>query len=475
MDSRLSFLFANSSDIFCIADITGNIVHTNHAFIHLSGFEKEEIAGKNIIDFYHHADRKRNEEVLRELPVRKNIDDYEARFKSKNGRFFNIRWSLSFSERDQLFYAVGVYIADKIHARDINDIAVKIQHVIASLNEGFFMLDKDWHITIYNPAFQAIIGLPGSKLDNVDFRQLEHIAITKDVMTAFKNAFINNVSSQVQYYDQDYKGWLRLNIYPYKDEVSVFVRDITNVRIQQAVLALEKNVLEINVSQDYTLPQIINELLKGIEVIFPEMYCSVLEVDAVESTLRHLAAPRLPAKYCDDIDGLKIGPSSGSCGTAAFHRDTVIVKDIEHNPLWDDYRQLILPHGFKACWSTPVISSHNNKVLATFGIYYTTIREPRTDELQMIERTVNILRVIIESKRNEESLAEQNKRLLDIASISSHEIRRPVATILGLVNLFDTERTSNPLNREVIDHLRSTSTELDKVIHMIIEKTVNIR
>ncbi|MGZ3823227.1 MAG: hypothetical protein ACXVB6_21715, partial [Mucilaginibacter sp.] len=128
----------------------------------------------------------------------------------------------------------------------------------------------------------------------------------------------------------------------------------------------------------------------------------------------------------------------------------------------------------KACWSTPVIGSLSTKVLATFAIYYDTIREPTKDELQMIERTINILRVVIESKKSEEYLADQNRRLQDIASISSHNIRRPVATIMGLVNLFDRNNLDNPINREVIDHLETTSMELDDVIHIIVEKTINI-
>jgi signal transduction histidine kinase len=92
----------------------------------------------------------------------------------------------------------------------------------------------------------------------------------------------------------------------------------------------------------------------------------------------------------------------------------------------------------------------------------------------MIERTINILRVLIENKKSEKRMAEQNKRLQDIAAVSSHEIRRPVATILGLVNLFDRAKLDNPLNKEIIGHLETTSLELDDVIHIIVEKTMNI-
>jgi signal transduction histidine kinase len=113
-------------------------------------------------------------------------------------------------------------------------------------------------------------------------------------------------------------------------------------------------------------------------------------------------------------------------------------------------------------------------VLATFAIYYDTVREPGKEELRMVERTVNILRALIESKRNDMRIAEQTKRLQDIASISSHNIRRPVATILGLTSLFDRKNLDNPLNKEIVDHLETSAMELDDVIHIIVEKTASI-
>jgi signal transduction histidine kinase len=81
----------------------------------------------------------------------------------------------------------------------------------------------------------------------------------------------------------------------------------------------------------------------------------------------------------------------------------------------------------------------------------------------------------MENKRNQDNIKEQNKRLQEIASISSHEIRRPVATILGLVNLFDKKNMDNPMNKEIIGHIDSTAQELDGVIHSIVEMTIHLK
>ncbi len=474
MDERLSFLFEHSSDIFLVFDVNGAILKTNVSFRHFTGYTEQKINGKNIIDLFHPDDWDKHIELLKKITHQKNITGYFTRIKASDNTFLNITWSFSFNEDDRLIYATGIYANTNLYIQNINNISDKIQHVLASLPDGFFMLDKNWHINAFNPAFQGIINAPANELRGADIRQLNSLVIADEVIPEFENAFKNDTPSLVEYYDQHYKGWLRLSIYPYRGEVIAFISDISDSKTQQLILALEKRVLELNLLPSYTLPLITDELLLGIERIFPEMYCSILEVDKAQEKVYHLSAPRLPVEYCRAINGSRIGPNEGSCGTAAYHREQVIVRDIEHSPLWDHYKQFILPYGLKACWSTPVIGSQSTNVLATFAIYYDSIREPKPEELQMIERTINILRVLIESKRSEQYLANQNKRLQEIASISSHNIRRPVATIMGLVNLFDKNKMDNPLNKEIMEHLRTTAIELDDVIHIIVEKTVNI-
>ncbi|HZY38908.1 MAG TPA: PAS domain S-box protein [Mucilaginibacter sp.] len=475
MDTLLSFLFERSSDFFCVLDKNGFIRHTNAAFRKMLGYSEEELASIKINAFSHPADVRRREGLINTLVKKKEVKGYEARIKGIDGRFHNIKWSLYFNADNEMVYASGANLTNKLNGAEHDHLANNIQHILQSFSEGFFIVDNKWRITAFNPAFLAVTGSNNKQLKNISLKKIHSLGMTPDVIAAFESAFKSGLPVQVQYFNTFYKRWLRINIYPYKNEIMVFLSDINSVKIQQLILALEKKVLELNASGSNTLPQTINELLTGIEEIFPDMICSVLEVDKAQERVYHIAAPRLPAEYCNLINGSAIGPAAGSCGTSVYHRSQVIVNDIDIDPLWEAYRDIARPFGLKACWSTPVISSRGAHVLATFAIYYTTAREPKQDELQLIERTSNILRVLIENKRNQESIKEQNKMLQEIAAISSHDVRRPVATILGLVNLFDRNNLDNPLNKEIVDHLDITAKELDGVIHTIVEKTVHLK
>ncbi|AYL94029.1 PAS domain S-box protein [Mucilaginibacter celer] len=470
MNAKIISLFTHSKDVFFVMDMDGIILHTNQAFRNTFNYTEHDLADLNFEAICHPADKERKEENLGSLMRDKKLVGYQSRIKAKDGCYFSMIWSLILGEDENLIYATGNVLA-AAPCEPGHDI---VQHTIQSLNEGFVVLDAGWNIAGYNPAFQAMANLEHAALQKVNFMQIESLGLIDRVAEAFSQALAENKSVQVQYLNAHSNSWLRINIYPYNRQLAVFVRDITEIKMQEWVLKLEKDVLELNASTQNSLAQNTAELLKGIENIFPEMLCSVLEIDDHDK-LVSLAAPRLPKAYCDLIEDMPIGPNIGSCGTAAFHRKQIIVSDIENDPLWANYKHLAQPYGLKACWSTPVISSKGAKVLATFAIYYHVSREPTELELSIIARTVNILRVLIESKRTEESIMEQNHRLQTIANISSHELRRPVATIMGLVNLFDDEDLQNPLNKEIMTHLDTTSQELDGVIHSIVERTVYIK
>jgi hypothetical protein len=64
--------------------------------------------------------------------------------------------------------------------------------------------------------------------------------------------------------------------------------------------------------------------------------------------LRKGIAPSFPPDFMTAVDGVNIGPRAGSCGTAAYRKETVIVSDINTDPLWADYRKLALAYGLRS-------------------------------------------------------------------------------------------------------------------------------
>jgi diguanylate cyclase (GGDEF)-like protein/PAS domain S-box-containing protein len=141
-------------------------------------------------------------------------------------------------------------------------------------------------------------------------------------------------------------------------------------------------------------------LVELIEAQAPGAIASVLlvEREGDAPTVRTAAAPGLPQAYCDAIDGAAIGPQAGSCGTAASLGRTVIVEDIDTDPLWADYRELALAHDLRACWSTPVFDAAE-QVVGTFALYYRTPRRPTSRELELVEMAADFAGIVFDRVR----------------------------------------------------------------------------
>jgi len=133
--------------------------------------------------------------------------------------------------------------------------------------------------------------------------------------------------------------------------------------------------------------------------------------------LRHGAAPNLPKAYNDAIDGLVIGNSAGSCGTAAYRAEQVIVPDIANDLLWADFRELALAHSLRACWSTPIFSSEGN-VIGTFAMYYREPRSPSPREQDTIKHVTYLAGVAIQRKLAEAARRESEAYLAEAQRLS---------------------------------------------------------
>jgi PAS domain S-box-containing protein len=190
----------------------------------------------------------------------------------------------------------------------------------------------------------------------------------------------------------------------------------------ESFIAGQNAVLE-QIATGVSLFNVLTQLVQLIEAQTDEMFCSVLLLDEDRLHLRHGAAPSLPESYVEAIDGSAIGPNTGSCGTAAYFAKVVVVTDILTDPLWEDYRELAVRHGLRACWSTPILSPRA-EVFGTFAMYYRVPRGPRPEEERLMQAATHIASIAIENWRAHESLFKSEERYRALVSASSQDVWR---------------------------------------------------
>ena len=136
---------------------------------------------------------------------------------------------------------------------------------------------------------------------------------------------------------------------------------------------------------------------------------SVLLVGEDGRHLRHGAAPSLPPAYNAAVDGLAIGPASGSCGTAAYFGHAIVATDIQRDPLWAQFRQLAQEHGLRACWSTPFLSP-DGTVLGTMALYYRVPRGPTERDREIVKVLGATVALVLANARLQATLRDQAER-----------------------------------------------------------------
>jgi PAS domain S-box-containing protein len=189
------------------------------------------------------------------------------------------------------------------------------------------------------------------------------------------------------------------------------ITDITDRKRAEALLAGEKRLLEM-VAGGYSLAQILDGLCRLVEEQAPDVLASILLLDSNGKQLWHGGAPSLPKAYNDAVNGIVIGPSVGSCGTAACLGKQVIVSDIANDPFWTEFRELALAHSLRACWSTPIFSAEG-KVIGTFAMYYREPRSPSPRDQDIIGQITHLAGVAIQHKLAEDALRRSESYLAE--------------------------------------------------------------
>src|ERR1700733_8821225 len=183
------------------------------------------------------------------------------------------------------------------------------------------------------------------------------------------------------------------------------------------------------------LPEVLTNIAQLVEAQAEGMSCTIWLPDEDGKELHCAAAPSLPG-FCAHVGTMAVCRKGASCGTAIYRRESVYVTDILTDPLWEDYRDRLLPYGIRSVWSRPLFTSEG-KALGTFSLNYREPRSPGANDLHLIENASHITGIAIERHMNEEALRRERDRLRLLL-----EITNSMTSKLDLPHLVDVLSTN---------------------------------
>jgi PAS domain S-box-containing protein len=184
-----------------------------------------------------------------------------------------------------------------------------------------------------------------------------------------------------------------------------------------------KNMLLEMIAGGAPLHATLDQLMLLIEGQSEGVLCSIVLLSEDGQTLEGGAGPSLPAAYLASLNGLRIGPDAGSCGSAMYLRQPVVVADLMHDARWAPYRHLAEPYGLRACWSMPILRDKDH-VLGSFAMYYKEVRSPTDEERKLIAAAGDLAGIAIASTRREDELRRHREHLEELVAARTAELRQ---------------------------------------------------
>jgi signal transduction histidine kinase/CheY-like chemotaxis protein len=213
----------------------------------------------------------------------------------------------------------------------------------------------------------------------------------------------------------------------------------------------QRRVLEL-IAEGQPLGEVLNALCVAIEEACVGAHCTILLLEPDRVHVRHAAGPTVAPGYLHAIDGEPIGPAAGSCGTAMFGGDRVIVDDVSTDPLWADYKDVALKFGLAACASVPIVAGLDREVVGSFAIYHRAPGPFLGRELKLLHAMTDLAAVAIVNhrreltvRRNEETLREMQKAesLALLAGGVAHDFNNLFTAMIGHLELLDVQVTED--------------------------------
>ena len=316
------------------------------------------------------------------------------------------------NDRNEVFGLLGIArdITELKATRGVANERLSLQALIDCLPDNLWVKDVMSRFVIANQVTAARMGL-GGPADLIGRTDLE--LLPPELAQKFYDDEQQIVRSgrpmiNMEEFAWGAKRWISTTKVPLRNErnevfaVAGISRDITDRKLAETLSDGQAEILEM-IAMSAQLEPVLNRLMHVIEAQLAGIYGSVLLLDDDGLHLRHGAAPSLAEAYTRAIDGVRVGPKVGSCGTAVFRGEAVVVTDIMNDPLWADFRDLAAAHGYRSCWSTPILS-HRGAVLGTFALYSATVRAPTATETRLTDVATRIASIAIERKLAEDRI-----------------------------------------------------------------------
>ncbi|QUM87288.1 EAL domain-containing protein [Moritella sp. 28] len=299
--------------------------------------------------------------------------------------------------------------------KELGDNLQRLNLALTSAGQVWFELNVQSGEILFGGQYEQLSEYTPANIQSTlaQWREKIHPDDLQSASNRYQKALVTGIPFELEYRRKNKDGnWLWIHTFGEFTERNTHQKPIrctgvhTNIS-QRKHIELRDNarsaVLE-KLLKGEPLNIILEHIVNFIEQEQTGTLCSVLLANAQGTHLNAgFSSSRIPDDYSEAVNGIEIGDSVGSCGTAAFTKKRVIVEDIQTHPYWADFKALAANAQLAACWSEPIIGS-NNQLLGTFAIYQRKPSTPTEHDFKLLEFAVQLSVIAIERNLSDKKI-----------------------------------------------------------------------
>jgi len=423
---------------------TLKVIAVNDAAIECYGYSKEELMELHIGDLLIQDDNENIKEKVKKVVKKRYYDAGRKRHLRKNGDVF---YCHSYSNptvfngraaRIVVFANIDGYVKSEKENKELAEEALKEKsnetiNILESITDAFFAADKNWNLTYVNRAAEKMYKV---KRESILYKNVWDV-FPQTVNTEFYHGFYKAVRERiivrVEGNSPASGRWVLATAYPTRKGIVVYFKDNSEQR------KLQENINN-NMHNMRSLINNTSDRVWSVDKNFTIISANQAFIDNAIRVIGHTVNPRDPA----------------------------LPKELGEQHIKDRKEQ------YTRALQGEAFTAVDERVIEGVMTYRETKFSPIKDENDNIIGVSCFSRDITERKRHLMKIEVQNEKLKEIAWIQSHKVRGPLATIMGLSNLFNTIDTTDPSNKKIIRGIAEEAQRLDDIIREVVKKTYDI-
>ena len=427
-----------SEDVICSVDREGRFIYVSKASEKIWGYKPEELIGISFYNLVYSEDIEPTQEIARQIINGTSVNTFENRYIRKNGTIVPLIWSSKWEEKEQTMFAIAKDATEHLLARKkVEESQRQYVHLVENLPTATYTCDSEGHIILYNNACVELWGRHPDKENDLWSGAWKIYDREGALITAAEYPIAKAIKEGRDIHGEEIiierPDGTKRNVIPYP---SPQFDDAGNVKgaINLVVDITDRKKIE---EENNKLALIANLTVNAVVVTDPEG----------RITWVNNGFERISEYSMEEV----IGQKPGDLLQGKYTDQTTVQHMRDCRKKGEGFRVEILNYtkSGREYWLDievmPLKNTHQK--LTGFMAIQQDISERKNSEK--------------ESKKLIDRLQSINNDLRQFSYIVSHNLRAPIARILGLANLFNLDPKDNKV---IVNNMAEEAKNLDMVV-----------